>query len=203
MRGFTLIEVMVAVSVFVIVVVIGIGALISVNAAYSKARSQNLVLDNLNFAIESMARAIRVGEYYECFSGALYDTSPSGRTTKDCEDGDDGIAFNSPQEGNDGTIGGYERVAYRFQNGRIERRVGKKSFTPITGGDVEILGLQFYVFGTKIIGDATQPIVIIRATARAGSGTTDDVLVIETAVTQRALDIPATSSVQIIDPESN
>ena len=63
--GFTLIEVMVAVSIFAIVVTVGIGAILSVNTAYSKSRSQRTALDNISFALETIAREIRVGTLHQ------------------------------------------------------------------------------------------------------------------------------------------
>jgi len=76
-KGFTLIEMMVAVSLFVIVALIVSGVLIQLSAAYKKAQAMRLLMDNLNFALEKMNLEIREGtkiysidndnavEYYE------------------------------------------------------------------------------------------------------------------------------------------
>ena len=62
--GFTLIEVMVAVSIFATVVIIGIGSLITVNKAYDQSKAQRVVIDNVSFVLDSMAREIRTGGRY-------------------------------------------------------------------------------------------------------------------------------------------
>lgn len=59
-KGFTLIEVMVAVSIFTVVVTIGIGALMSVVSTNKKIQAQREVINGLSFALESMGRKIRV-----------------------------------------------------------------------------------------------------------------------------------------------
>jgi len=59
-NGFTLIEMLVAVSLFVFVMLIGVGVLLSIIDANRKARALSSVMNNLNFALESMSRNIRV-----------------------------------------------------------------------------------------------------------------------------------------------
>jgi prepilin-type N-terminal cleavage/methylation domain-containing protein len=65
-RGFTLIEMLVSVSLFTIAVTISLGALLIINNAYRITRAQQVAIDNLNFAIESMSRSIRTGFVYDC-----------------------------------------------------------------------------------------------------------------------------------------
>ena len=57
-RGFTLIELMVSVTIFIIVMVIALGSLLSISEAERKAEQLKTVMNNLNFGLESMARAI-------------------------------------------------------------------------------------------------------------------------------------------------
>ena len=63
-RGFTLVEIMVAVSVFVLVMVISSGAIISVFNANQKSKNLRSAMDNLNLTMESMTRTIRFGTKY-------------------------------------------------------------------------------------------------------------------------------------------
>lgn len=63
-HGFTLIETIVAVGIFAIVMVIASGAVINAVDANRKAQSLNVVVNNLNLAIESMVRDIRTGSDY-------------------------------------------------------------------------------------------------------------------------------------------
>ena len=63
-RGFTLIELMVAVAIFTIVMMVSMGAVFSVVSANRKSQSLNVVINNLNFAFESMIRDLRTGTDY-------------------------------------------------------------------------------------------------------------------------------------------
>jgi len=65
-KGFTLIEMMVAVSIFVIVAFIVVSTLLTMSAAYKKAQRIKLLFDNLNFAVQSMAIGLREGKFYNC-----------------------------------------------------------------------------------------------------------------------------------------
>lgn len=65
-KGFTLVEVMVAISIFVVVVLAGTNALINVNKALKSTRRMSQIVDTINFAAEDMSRNIRLGAYYNC-----------------------------------------------------------------------------------------------------------------------------------------
>ena len=60
-NGFTLVELLVAVSLFVVVSTVSIMALITIKEANAKAQVKRNVLSNLSFAVENMARNLRVG----------------------------------------------------------------------------------------------------------------------------------------------
>lgn len=59
--GFSLIEMMVAVSIFVIVAFIVTTTLLTMSAAYKKSLKMRLLMDNLNFSVQSMAFDLREG----------------------------------------------------------------------------------------------------------------------------------------------
>lgn len=61
-RGFSLIEMMVAISIFSIVVMISMTAILSVVDSNKKAQSLKSVMNNLNFALETMTRSIKIGD---------------------------------------------------------------------------------------------------------------------------------------------
>jgi prepilin-type N-terminal cleavage/methylation domain-containing protein len=63
-RGFTLIEMMVAVSIFVIVAFIVVSALLTMSYAYKKSLGMRLLMDNFNFSLQSMSLNIREGVKY-------------------------------------------------------------------------------------------------------------------------------------------
>src|SRR3989338_1818580 len=85
--GFTLIEMIVALGLFSVAILIGIGALMSMTVAAEKTKSISIVMDNLNFALESMTRSMRTCTDYHCGSGGdLTEPSP-------CATGGDQISF--------------------------------------------------------------------------------------------------------------
>ena len=75
--GFTLLEMFCPPSLFFIVVMlIAVGSLLSIIDASRKAQAQKEVLNNLNFAIEGLARTARVGSTYHCVSASGADQYP-------------------------------------------------------------------------------------------------------------------------------
>lgn len=61
-KAFTLIELMVSVALFSIVVMISMTAILSVVDSTKKAQSMKSVMNNLNFALETMTRSIKTGK---------------------------------------------------------------------------------------------------------------------------------------------
>ncbi len=65
-KGFTLIEMIVSLAIFSIVAVVALGALTKIISANKKAQALQAAFTNLNFALESMSRELRVGANYRC-----------------------------------------------------------------------------------------------------------------------------------------
>src|SRR3989344_2766515 len=82
-RGFTFIELMVAVSIFIVVMTISMGSIINVFDANRKSRSLKTVLNNLNLAVESMSKEMRFGRNYHCSSGTV--TIPQNCNDNSCQ----------------------------------------------------------------------------------------------------------------------
>ncbi len=149
-KGFTLIEIMVSVTIFSIVMVVAMGALLSVSAADKKAETLKTVMNNLNFAIESMSRTIRTGTTYDCGQG----------TNTDCPDGSQQIGFH-PVDAADPNA----RTRYKFETdtganacnqpllatgGCIMRSTdGGSTYLAITSPEVVITSLSFYLVGSS------------------------------------------------------
>ncbi|MEA1929897.1 MAG: type II secretion system protein [Patescibacteria group bacterium] len=112
--GFTLIEIMVSVSIFVIVALIATGAFITANRVNKKAQAIKLVMDNLNFAVDSMVIKMRQGGAFYC----LDEDEPSDSFGWIYNDGEDcgsdgrgfGVAFVTPRWDAEG----HSKVVYRF-----------------------------------------------------------------------------------------
>jgi len=68
--GFTLIEMIVSLAIFSIVAVVALGALMKIISANKKAQTLMSAMTNLNFALESMSREMRMGSNFYCDSGS-------------------------------------------------------------------------------------------------------------------------------------
>lgn len=100
-KGFTLIELMVAVTLFAIVMVISMGAILTVVNGNKKNQTMQIAINNLNYAVESMTRAIKTGYNYNV------DTSCESVTLNVTDDqngdGEDDIVTYSIREFDDST----------------------------------------------------------------------------------------------------
>ena len=174
-RGFTLVEMMVAIAVFSLVMVVAMGALMNVIDANHKAQAIKTAINNINFALESISKDMRVGTDYACG----IDAEPSG----DCiSDGGNIIKYKSIKAVLSDGSRGY--VYYKFNNsgsvGTIQQCIETPTdtcnytgpFSDITSPEVDITAMKFYVAGmqTPPISppDKTQPRVVITLSGTAG-----------------------------------
>ncbi|MBI2004935.1 type II secretion system protein [Patescibacteria group bacterium] len=187
-RGFTLIEILVSTAIFIIIMVMAMGALLSVSAANNKAASIKTVMDNLNFALDSMTRSIRTGQDYKCAG------------VGDCPSGDSFIVFEAHPSSQPGcTSGSGCSVTYCLSNTAgtacgpsgpyILRNVNATGFVAITAAEVVIDKLTFYVKGAPL-GDSIQPkiTIIISGHTQSGSTLPSTTFNVQTSVTQRIYD---------------
>jgi len=183
-RGFTLIEIIVALALFMTVALISAGALLSVADANRKAQVLKSVMNNLNFALESMSREIRVGSNFYC-NVVLEGTTPSGITNpRNCDEGGGNfLAFLSSSG---------SQIIYRLNGNLIEKSIdGGISYVGLTAPEVSIdsaTGLRFYVTGA-LAGDNFQPRIVITLSGEAGNK--DKIVTnfdIQTTISQRFRD---------------
>ncbi len=193
-RGFTLIEIMVAVSIFTIVMLMATGALLSILDSNRKVQSQQAIFSNLDFALESMSRKIRVGATYRCIPGGYSSTNID--KIQDCNVGGDAFAF-EPFGGDQSNPS--DQIVYRLNSNQIERSTdGGASFVALTSPEIRIEGLKFYVRGSTP-SDSEQPVVLISVYGCAGLKASEACsspatktkvdFNLQTTVTQRLLDI--------------
>ncbi|MEK7646088.1 MAG: type II secretion system protein [Patescibacteria group bacterium] len=64
--GFTLVEMIVSLGIFAVVATVSLGALVHIVSANKKAQTLQSAITNLNFALETMSREMRVGSTYFC-----------------------------------------------------------------------------------------------------------------------------------------
>lgn len=196
LKGFTLVEMLVSVAIFTVVMTISLGALLAISESDRRAQTLKSVINNLNFALDSMGRSIRTGTNYHCGTSGTV-TSP-----QDCNSPASYFAF----EAFDGSS-----VAYCLDSGLVKRQVttgvlstdcSSSNFIPITSSEVTISNLDFYVKGAPRAGDFIQPKVTIILSGYVqvtGGGDTQldcgqnnstcTIVNLQTSVTQRLFDI--------------
>ncbi|MEK7531417.1 MAG: type II secretion system protein [Patescibacteria group bacterium] len=148
--GFTLVEMIVSVGLFTAVSFIATGSLLSIVLVNKKVQAQQAVMNNLNFALESMTRDIRVGKAYHCGGGTFTDP-------QDCSGGGDYFSFLSAENA--------QQYVYRLEPGGsvIEKSTEGGvlgSYTDLTAEEIHINSLSFVVKGSAL-GDGIQPSVLI------------------------------------------
>lgn len=155
-KGFTLVEMMIATTLFSIVMLMGVGSLVVSSNASKAAQKLRIAVDNVNFAMESMTRELRMGTRYYC--GGDMNLGDVQDCTSQNSPGDI-ITFNT-QAG--------KRVGY-YREGRgdgtytLKRCIDDTSHcSPIVSSDVNVKQLSFFVMGSDYsITDKVQPSVVI------------------------------------------
>lgn len=147
-KGFTLVEMIVSMAIFIVVALIAVGALLKVLDANRKSLNLKTAINNLNFALESMSREMRVGGDYYLQLGSQFSSTDSYPV----ERGDFSFSFD-PEHPNDGWIVYFRppnvsniecdvMYAYRLKDGeklqKAQQRVG------IDGGCLTLLEEDFY-----------------------------------------------------------
>ncbi len=181
-KGFTLVEMLIAVGLFTLIASISLGAILSIFDANRRSRSSKTVVDNLNLSIESMVRTIRFGNSYHGFGNG-------------CDDDD----LEDPQNC---SVGGYgvatqfegDTVVYRFCSTTHDIRWSDdeesdcNDMIPITSSDTVVEDAKFYVFNTST-SDMEQPYVIAVIKGYVGNKpTVQSKFSIQTVMSQRIID---------------
>lgn len=149
-KGFTLVELLVATLIFTMVAVVSMGALLTTFGSAKNSRALRFAMDNVNFAIESMTRSIRMGTNYICVEGGddiqMIDNPDQ---TKDCERGTF-LAFIPQKPEEKGLRVGYKISKRNDEKGTLslQRCIGKEGCVDIVAPDVNIEQLNFSVKGS-------------------------------------------------------
>lgn len=174
---------MVALTLFTFIVIAAVSSLYAVNNASRKVEAMRGVLDNLNFAMESMSRTIRTSTNIVC--GGT--TNPVGATSN--------CPFPTGPLSNrisvKSTLGVKADVEYRLNTSthQIEKRVNEGSgygdWIAITAPEINVQTLNFYVKGADAT-DAFQPsvIIMIQGVAIASTGESTP-FAVHTMISQR------------------
>ncbi len=212
-KGFTLVEMMVAVGLFAVVMLLSTSVIFGIINGNRKSQTINSVVNNLNFSIESMIRDIKTGYWYVCadygsigesFSDLLsfkqryvsgtYACSSSAKTY---------ITFISTLTGQPRIVEYYFVPGNSTDTGRIWKTVydtttASPVTAPLTTPDIDILDLSFYINNPQPANTlpdksvATQPDVFVttKGNVRIGNKDTDvSGFSIQTYISQRLLNI--------------
>lgn len=199
-KGFTLVEMIVAIGLFTITLFISSSAFLVVLDADRKSRATRIAMDNLNLSLEDVSRRIKTGNTYNCGgTGGTADcttTAPEGDKLAFTNQDGERIIYKrgvgaSPVTAGNG-LSGCGSPSYTSSQGCIVR---DKSGTAlrVTGSEIDITDLHFVVRGSTVWvpgggGDVSQPYVaILVGGTTLGKITTG--FKMQTMVTQRAYDI--------------
>lgn len=166
--GFTLVELLVALTLFTFVVLAAVSSLYAVNNASRKVEAMRGVLDNLNFAMESMSRTIRTSDTIICGG----DANPLG-ATHNCPFPTGPLTNRISMHS---TLVTSATVEYRLNTTthQVEKRKnegsGYSNWIALTAPEINVQSLNFYVSGADSY-DSAQPSVIIMI---AGIATTSE-----------------------------
>lgn len=206
-KGFTLVEVMIAVGLFVVVMVAGIGAILSANTSHKKTQSQRTILDSMSFVLEDMSRNLRLGSSYRCPAGVSAAASGSdeyltgfllgGTAPSDCGPGSEARSIAFETQTGDPTNDS-DQVVYLFYNERLYKSInGGVDYFAMTPPGVKlsdqsgftVVGAYPYTdpSGTSTTDDV-QPRIIIRLSGKIMYKDIETPFDLQTTVSARLID---------------
>jgi prepilin-type N-terminal cleavage/methylation domain-containing protein len=202
-RGFTLVEMIIAIMIFSIVAVVALGAVIKIISANRKAQTLQSAISNMSFTLDATSRDLRVGSNFQCGRVQVGQnpvgkncTSPSYTQTSVDTNNDIIITFTSPKRDPSNTCN--LMYGYRFTTSdpapnsplTLEKAQmqscsdvlgsGVAKYSSIISSDVTLTGFQLSITNTSY------PLIFIKLAGYVGTNerekTTFD---IQTAVSAR------------------
>lgn len=203
-KGFTLIEVMIAMAIFTVIVTIGIGAVLDATSQHYRSKNIRTVMDSLNFIMEDMSRNLRLGSDVRCITSANVNENPvdgSGDIIPaSCPDasyayGSNRIFFRNLVGTHVGYIisvpVGSPAIPATYQPSQILKYNGDDPNAAQELTPAEVI-IDFSRSGFRVTGaepnDTRQPTVTIRLAGTIVYKGTDSDFAIQTTVALRALD---------------
>jgi prepilin-type N-terminal cleavage/methylation domain-containing protein len=190
-KGFTVIEMMIAIAVFFVVITYGMTSLLNAGLVFKQSEALSSDMDNLSFILDDISRNLRTGYNYHCIVGNAF---TSLNTALSCPTGGSGLAF-EPSTGNPANSDQW--VYYIDNSGRLWKAVagpyttqGVPPYVQLTPDEVVLntTASGFYVIGTGPT-DTQQPFVVMRLVGTITTINNNSVpFSLETAVSQRLVD---------------
>jgi hypothetical protein len=138
-----------------VIMLVAIGSLVVASDAANKSKKLRFAMDNINFALESMSRSIRIGTNYSCYTSGIVDLS-SSPATADCTNGNF-IAFRPAESASNVRIG-YGIESRGDGTNTLKRCDNSNTCVDIISPDIDIQLLKFFVTGSSS-SDTIQPSV--------------------------------------------
>lgn len=184
-RAFTLIEIMVATSIFMIIMLVAMGALISSSDTAKKSQALRSAMDNVNFAMESMTRSLRMGSDYTCVTFGSSVSLPASANA-DCPlstSGGGAVVF-TPAGSSTARNAAFRVVARGDGSGTYVLQRCVPGCVDLVSSDVDIQKMVFYVNGSSLT-DKIQPSVYIVVKGVITIKGVPNVFAIQTMTSQR------------------
>ena len=187
-RGFTLIEMIISVGIFVVVLSVSMGALLSMIDSNRKTQSLRSAMDNLNLAMEEMARNIGQGRTYHCGISSVI-TPNIVKEEQNCLSGEEHFLAIEAHSGSSANIN--DQFVYKLEFdadgiGRLQKSMDSgSSFRNVTAPEINLEYMKFYVFDKDIPNEPPRVVITIGGTAGNKENTQSEFNV-QTTVTQHA-----------------
>ena len=180
---------MVSVMIFSVVMTVALGALLAMSHADQRAEAVKSVVNNLNFALDSMSRTIRTGYNYHCGTSGSDFSTPAPQNCSGAGGSQTYLAFRAA----DGTLKAYclDAGVIKWEevtSGSLGTNCSAADFYPLTADSITITSLQFIVTGAAA-GDAVQPkVTLLLSGEYRVSATQTTQFNLQTSITQRIYD---------------
>lgn len=180
LRGYTLLEMVVAVGVFSMVMLVATGSYLTLINLDRESRSTTDVMTNLSFVVESMSREIRTGTAYRC---------DNNQNMPNCSGVTGGTSFSFTDSRSPA-----RRIEYFLEDGQIMVTIddGESNVTSaLTDSRVEVDSLRFFVKGVGTTGleAEMQPQVRFIVTGTANTGEREEPFTLQGSAVGRELEV--------------
>ena len=196
-RGFTLVELMVTMAIFITVITIATGALFSAQAVNVRLEQTQVILDEVNLAMEVMVRDIRYGTVFFC-DATLPSTVSMARKSCPYPTGGAVLLFRPVVALASSTNSLNDRVAYYVENGTLYKKEypsgGSVKTSQITSAGIKVDKLTFFTTGADDFptqSDFNQPLVTVilsGLTVPRKVGTTPVSFSVQSSASSRGID---------------
>jgi len=165
-RGYSLVELIVALGLFSFVMTIATGGYLIMLSVNRNAQAITTGVNSLSYALESMTRTIRTGSKY-CGTPCPVGGSTFSVTAIDTS-----------------------RVTYELNGGVITQQIDANAAVPLTDSSIDVTSLKFYASGTSYTDDIQANVIIsITGTVDVGPGKPRKTVNVQSSATMRGTDI--------------